>query len=232
MRQVNDLFYDDWGSPKKGTYPLPCQGIENLTYDYSEKTGPAASDAQSKFMVQVHFPNLKYREITHVQEYDIESLVGNIGGYLGLFLGYTLLHFPAFMISVFVLIKKKLMPWFKCVIKDKSFPPNNTLSGSTSTAQQRTTNDEAVQTDIQCECRALSNASAIVQLAAIETRLDEVERQMSLIQVRRRQRESCSHHSARSNYIFPVGGLNTHPLHRVQVTEWQNNNAVATPNYI
>ena len=73
------LYYDDWLTPKKGNYPLPCQSIESLTYDYSETKGVDKSQ-EPRFMVIVHFPNLKYRQIEHVQEYDFESLVGNIGG--------------------------------------------------------------------------------------------------------------------------------------------------------
>ena len=103
------LYYDDWWTPKKGNYPLPCQSIESLTYDYSETKG-VDKNQESRFMVIVHFPNLKYRQIEHVQEYDVESLVGNIGGYIGLFLGYSLINFPRFIISLLDIIRKKLVP--------------------------------------------------------------------------------------------------------------------------
>ena len=97
---LTDLLSDDFGSPKKGTYPLPCQVIENLMYDYTEESG-IDSRPESRFMILVNFPNLKYREITHVQEYDVESMMGNIGGYIGLFLGYSLLQFPLFLTTVY-----------------------------------------------------------------------------------------------------------------------------------
>ena len=103
------LYYDDWWTPKKGEYPLPCQTIENLSYEYTEKSGYDARN-QSRFMVLVHYPNLKYRQIAHVQEYDVESLFGNIGGYIGLFLGYSIINFPRFVISSFDIIRKKLLP--------------------------------------------------------------------------------------------------------------------------
>ena len=109
MRQLMYLYYDDWWTPKKGQYPLPCQTIENLSYEYTEKSGHDARN-QSRFMVLVHYPNLKYRQIAHVQEYDVESLFGNIGGYIGLFLGYSLINFPRFVISSFDIIRKKLLP--------------------------------------------------------------------------------------------------------------------------
>ena len=109
MRQLMYLYYDDWWTPKKGEYPLPCQTIENLSYEYTENSGHDARN-QSRFMVLVHYPNLKYRQIAHVQEYDVENLFGNIGGYIGLFLGYSLINFPRFVISSFDIIRKKLLP--------------------------------------------------------------------------------------------------------------------------
>ena len=109
MRHLMNLYNDDWWAPKKGEYPLPCQTVENLSYEYTENSGHDARN-QSRFMVLVHYPNLKYRQITHVQEYDVENLFGNIGGYIGLFLGYSVINFPRFVISSFDIIRKKLLP--------------------------------------------------------------------------------------------------------------------------
>ena len=112
MPHFMHLWYDDWWMPKKGDYPLPCKSIESLNYDYSETKG-ISQDNPSKFMVLVHFPNLKYRQITHVQEYDTESLVGNIGGYIGLFLGYSRINFPRFFIKLLEVVQKDSVPSVK-----------------------------------------------------------------------------------------------------------------------
>ena len=40
-----------------------------------------------------------YKEISQVKAFDMEMLVGNIGGYLGLFLGYALLQIPDLFIK-------------------------------------------------------------------------------------------------------------------------------------
>ena len=106
MKELTYLLNDDWGSPTKASYQSPCQNIENLSYEYSEKVG-FDSRPQSRFMVLVHFPNRKYRQITHVQEYDVESMMGNIGGYIGLFLGYSLLQFPQFLQTLYSRNKRK-----------------------------------------------------------------------------------------------------------------------------
>ena len=112
MTHFMHLWYDDWWAPKKGDYPLPCHSIESLTYDYTETKG-ISHHKPSRFMVLVHFPNLKYRQIAHVQEYDIESLVGNIGGYIGLFLGYSLMNCPTIVVTWFKIIRNKLVPSVK-----------------------------------------------------------------------------------------------------------------------
>ena len=39
----------------------------------------------------------------------MESLVGNIGGYIGLFLGYALLNLPTLFLSMVEFIKKRLI---------------------------------------------------------------------------------------------------------------------------
>jgi hypothetical protein len=43
------------------------------------------------------FQNPNYREIVHVQSFNIESWIGNAGGYIGLFLGVALWQIPEFI---------------------------------------------------------------------------------------------------------------------------------------
>ena len=47
-----------------------------------------------------HFP--------HFRAIDIQDLIGNVGGYIGLFLGYSFLQIPEFMILVYLRSKR----WF------------------------------------------------------------------------------------------------------------------------
>ena len=208
MRQLTDLRYDDWGAPKKGTYPLPCQAIENLTYDYSERIGIDPRN-ESRFMVLVHFPNLKYRQITHVQEYDIESLVGNIGGYIGLFLGYSLLHFPRFVMSLFDVIKKKLVPGVKEIrrstIRRKSKPKSEIHVEPQPYPNVHKTNPQATLKTVRNDLNTLVR------------RIDEVESRMLSIEGSNRSEISTSTQSNRS-------------IKKVRVTEWHN--LARTPQYI
>lgn len=52
------------------------------------------------FAIQVNFKLKTYLEIKQIRSYSFPNLVGNIGGYMGLFLGYALLNFPALIIKL------------------------------------------------------------------------------------------------------------------------------------
>ena len=216
---LTDLLNDDFGSPKKGTYPLPCQAIENLMYDYTEESG-IDSRPESRFMILVNFPNQKYREITHVQEYDVESLVGDVGGYIGLFLGYTLLHFPRFVISMFHVVKNKIVPGVQEVrrntMRPKSVP-------KTETNEIQAKHNEGSTDNKNYDKLALADIKG--QLDEITRRVDEVETQIHKVQ-------ECNHcgKSRSSNYInrHPVSSHNT--FKKVRVKEWHN--SIDTPDFI
>ena len=102
MHEIGDLLF---ASAK--TYLPPCQRVTDIRYDFAEQ------DIDNRFMdmlsvsngveATVNDPNStgflgiwtviqedSYREIKQVRAYGIQSLIGNAGGYLGLFLGTTL----------------------------------------------------------------------------------------------------------------------------------------------
>ena len=219
MRMLTDLLHDDFGSPKKGTYPLPCQVIENLMYDYTEESG-IDSRPESRFMILVNFPNLKYREITHVQEYDVESLVGNVGGYIGLFLGYTLLHFPRFVISMFHVVKNKIVPGVQ-EVRRNTLRPKSISKTDRNEIQARSR--EGSTNSKNHDNTALADVKR--QLNEITNKVNEIETQIHIVQESNRCRKSKS-----SNYInrHPVSSHNS--LRKVRVKEWHN--SINTPDFI
>ena len=52
------------------------------------------------------YPSQEYKEIEQVRAYDVQSLVGNVGGYMGLFLGYAILHFPKLLSDMMMPMKR------------------------------------------------------------------------------------------------------------------------------
>ena len=56
----------------------------------------------------VGFTRSIYREVTHVRGYDFEGLIGNGGGYVGLFLGFAIWQFPDFCNLVYNIFITKI----------------------------------------------------------------------------------------------------------------------------
>ena len=93
-------------------FPPPCQVIEKLQYDYEEYDDKySQANESSWFGISLFFPEPSYKEIKQVQAYDLESFVGNTGGYIGLFLGYALLSLPAFVATLYRTITRRVKEW-------------------------------------------------------------------------------------------------------------------------
>ena len=61
----------------------------------------------------LEFQDATYMEIHQVRSYSIQDVVGDVGGYLGLFLGFAILQIPEFLFRVYfwiqgVIAKKKI----------------------------------------------------------------------------------------------------------------------------
>ena len=93
-------------------YPKPCRIIEKLEFDYDEgfrnvlkeKDRPCTSAANGKFRIQIYFGDTNYKEIKHVREINTEGLAGEISGYIGFILGYSILQLPNLLLLVKELI--------------------------------------------------------------------------------------------------------------------------------
>ena len=76
-------------------HPPPCQQIEKIIYFFDEFSWlvdnwilDATNETERMFEILLNFLDGTYMEIQHAKAYDGWSLVGNAGGYIGLFLGY------------------------------------------------------------------------------------------------------------------------------------------------
>ena len=85
----------------------PCKQIKKVIYAYEElkyiEDNPlewAKAPNDTIFKIMVEFKDSSFMEIMHVRAFDIESLIGNAGGYLGLFTGYALLQLPNLVILI------------------------------------------------------------------------------------------------------------------------------------
>ena len=69
-------------------FPPPCQSIKKITYHYEEvelKDDVDYSSVENKspwFRIVLLFYDQTYKEISEIKAYDMEMLIGNIGGAL------------------------------------------------------------------------------------------------------------------------------------------------------
>ena len=81
--RLKDAVYD-FRTAREKYLPVSCQRLSRIAY--AVKTQKTTSWYKRYWLLKITYP--KYlRIITQSQEVDIHSLIGNIGGYVGLFLG-------------------------------------------------------------------------------------------------------------------------------------------------
>ena len=59
------------------------------------------------FVLNVNFQARKFKEIKQVRAYTTQTLIGNTGGYIGLFLGYTIKEIPTFLRCLYEYVMKR-----------------------------------------------------------------------------------------------------------------------------
>lgn len=93
----------------------PCKSIQKVMYAYEELDDIKYNylgyeDDNRHFKVSLQIEDATFMNIQHVRAFDAQSLIGNAGGYLGLFTGYALLQIP----SLFNFVLRCLQKLFSC----------------------------------------------------------------------------------------------------------------------
>ena len=90
-------------------YREPCRQIEKILYSYDEY--PESFSGVSKggpfFEIRLNFQGETFMEIEQLRAYEFESLLGNVGGYVGMILGVCLLQLPSLVHNVYNLFNRK-----------------------------------------------------------------------------------------------------------------------------
>ena len=60
------------------------------------------------FHLRQEYLQVRFRDTVSTQEYTFDELVGNVGGYIGLFLGYALIQLPRLIMSLLHSLKKSI----------------------------------------------------------------------------------------------------------------------------
>ena len=94
-------------------YLDPCLGIERLQVDYQENdldkfpfSKEEKKDEDDWFMIEYQIQATTFKEIKQTRAYSVQSLIGNLGGYIGLCLGYAILNLPSMVVDIWITLKK------------------------------------------------------------------------------------------------------------------------------
>ena len=95
---------------KTKKYLEPCLDIEKLQIDFGEENipsieGKSEDDKEGWFNLEYIISTHKFEEVKQVRKYSEQSLVGNLGGYIGLCLGYAILNLPTMILEIWRNIK-------------------------------------------------------------------------------------------------------------------------------
>ena len=66
-------------------YPPPCLGITSMSKQQGETQNVKGSSNLASVIISVRFMDDSFKKLVYLQAYTIESLVGNVGGYIGLY---------------------------------------------------------------------------------------------------------------------------------------------------
>ena len=103
MKKLHDDFLHNRFSKNLKSH-VPCNNLEKLHFDYFEFDIPESKDPH--MIISIVFVDIKFREIVSVRSFDVQSLFGNIGGYVGIFIGYALLQVPEALVRFIKKMRK------------------------------------------------------------------------------------------------------------------------------
>ena len=87
----------------------PCREIETIEYDFGDSEDYGGKDRELSFQGKkldnwicfvYRILNPRFRVISQEKEVDFQTLIGYIGGYIGIFTGFALIQIPDFILSI------------------------------------------------------------------------------------------------------------------------------------
>ena len=102
QEQMRNLYSDiSWND-----LVTPCRIISKSTWFHSEfPTNRYDGRFENRFSgtyfsSRFYFPKKFFKEIQLVRSFDVEDMIANGGGYIGLFLGYSILQLPSLLLGL------------------------------------------------------------------------------------------------------------------------------------
>ena len=119
----HDVFYV--GSE----YHPPCKEIRKLDIEY-EDPDDVHDVPENHTQITVYFRNNFYKQIIQVRAYTLMSLVGNVGGFVGLLLGYALVQLPGLISIIHTYFNEKLHAYSSQKNEERNFEQQSPNKGN------------------------------------------------------------------------------------------------------
>ena len=105
--QKHNIVVDAFGNPEfVEQFTEPCDEIQSISYNIEEFQKKPNTALNSSTDILFLFKYGKYKDILHIQSFNVESLIGNMGGYIGLFLGFAIWQVPDAFVGIHNIFKK------------------------------------------------------------------------------------------------------------------------------
>ena len=104
------IFYS---SSLEGNKP-PCQEIDSVDYTTDEVIGPPKKKyghneyISNYFELTLEIRKSYYKAVIQKREVDLQTLIGNIGGYIGIFTGFALTQIPDMLFTLVGFTRRRL----------------------------------------------------------------------------------------------------------------------------
>ena len=93
MKKTNILKWDVPDTAFLKSFKQPCQQVQSISFTPHVVRRINESEEPFPYLWLI-FKSTTYKEIQHIRSFSAESLVGNMGGYVGLFLGFAIWQVP------------------------------------------------------------------------------------------------------------------------------------------
>ena len=110
QQQFQEISKEFWDSFYSRTLIPPCKEMLKVSMEYVDRTSWFKPD-DDKLGFEVSFRDSSFKEAKEKQAYDAQDLFGDIGGYVGLFLGYALVNLPDIFANLINFTKTKILSY-------------------------------------------------------------------------------------------------------------------------
>ena len=105
FKKISERFWTHfYSNGDNGELTPPCREIRKILVEYEDsETYPRIPD--ENLLLQIYFRQSNFKETSERREYDEQTLFGDVGGYVGLILGYAIVGLPDFLLTALVLFR-------------------------------------------------------------------------------------------------------------------------------